>query len=171
MGQRFGRFSPLTITLLVVMIGFFQSFVLLHISIGIGCVLLDGHESRTQQTNRLRSLPYFIGYGALAILLHRLAFKFFLLIKDLEPAHLDQYMRNTLGMLRLKPLEYLFGHVTQIIRSYLHPSYSYGPGLWALPILILGSLLTYCLAKSSTKTCLHSSEEAWLCCCFFHRFC
>jgi hypothetical protein len=151
-GQRFGRFSPLTITLLVVMIGFFQSLVLLYISIGIGCVLLDGHESRTQQTNRLRSLPYFIGYGAFAILLHRLAFKFILLIKDLEPAHLDQYTRNTLGMLRFKPLEYLFGHVTQIARSYLHPSYSYGPELWALPILILGSLLTYCLAKSSSKT-------------------
>ncbi|MEA5414628.1 glucosyltransferase domain-containing protein [Synechococcus sp. BA-132 BA5] len=145
------RLSLITVALLVVMIGFFQSFVLLYLSIGVGCVLLDGDAAREETSLRLRALPYFVGYGVIATLLHRLLFKLSLLIQNLEPTHLDQYTRNTLGLLRFKPLDYLSGHAVQIIRSYAHPGYSYGPDLWALPILIAGSILTYGFATRRSQ--------------------
>jgi hypothetical protein len=149
---RFWRLSLVSITLLVVMIGFFQSFVLLYLSIGVGCVLLNGEvAAQTEAKTRLKTLPCFVGYGLIAILLHRLIFKLSLLIQGLEPTHLDQYTRNTLGQLRFKPLDYLMGHALQIIRSYAQPSYSYGPDLWALPILIAGSILTFWFATRRSK--------------------
>lgn len=143
--------SPLVIVLLLVMIGFYQSFLLLYVSIGIGCVLLNGQPCQQETRGRIKALPWFLGYGLIATLLHRLLSKALLEVQGLQPSHLDQYTRNTLGMLRFKPWDYLAGHGAQIARSYLHPSYSYGPGLWALPLLIAGSLLTYVLVKKRTE--------------------
>lgn len=137
------RFSLVTIGLLVVLTGFFQSFLLLYVSIGIGAVLVDGDASRAGASNRLSALPPAFGYAAIAILLHRLIVKLSLFIHGLEPAHLDQYTRNTLGMLRFRPLDYLLGHATQILRTYVHPGYSYGADLWALPLLVGGAILTW----------------------------
>ena len=148
---RFCRLSAITIALLVVMIGLFQSFVLLYLSIGAGCVLLDGDGAQAESRRRLKALPWFFGYGLIAILLHRLIVRLFLFVLALKPAHLDQYTHNTLGLLRFKPLDYLAGHALQIIRSYVHPNYSYGPDLWALPILIAGAILTYGFATRRSR--------------------
>jgi hypothetical protein len=143
--------SPLVIVLLLVLIGFFQSFLLLYLSIGIACILLNGQPFQQDSLSRIKALPWFFGYGLIAILLHRWLSKVLLEIQGLQPAHLDQYTRNTLGMLRFKPWDYLTGHGIQIARSYLQPSYSYGADLWALPLLIIGSLLTYVLVKKRTE--------------------
>ena len=141
------RLSLVAIALLVILTGFFQSFLLLYVSIAIGAVLLDGDATRAGASNRLSALPYVFGYGVIAILLHRLVVKLSLFIQDLEPAHIDQYTRNTLGMLRFRPLDYLLGHSSQILRTYVHPGYSYGADLWALPLLVAGAILTWWVTR------------------------
>lgn len=143
--------SPTVTGLLILAIGGFQSLVTLYLALAFGQLLfqkaseVSGEDLPSKPS--LPSLPQcliFIFANAIAsVLLHTIILKLFLQISHSKVHQLDVYFRSPYFMLRTQPIQYIFGNLEQLFRTYFTPGYFYGASLSAFTLLLLGAVFLY----------------------------
>ncbi|MFM7269570.1 MAG: glucosyltransferase domain-containing protein [Cyanobium sp.] len=164
-GYRFRIQSIAIILLLVLAIGGFQSLITLYLSIGLGSVLFNQYHTIRPQADSSTSrgmtqllLPWLI-YAALAIILHTLILKLYLLLSHSDVHQIDRYFRSPYFMLRTQAKSYILGNITQLLETYLRPGIFYGHRLWAFTALITGFPLVM-LANESMRRQRQSDKRS-----------
>jgi len=141
--SRAGR-SVLAVALLVVSMSTFQSQITLYLAIGVGVTLFSFPGSISSKlTARFSNLRTWFIHAIAALAAYTLTTKIFLLVTAQNIQHVNIYFRSPYFMLRTQPIKYITGNLEQLARTYFTPGYFYGNPLFALSLLLIGSILLY----------------------------
>ena len=151
------RLSVGSILLLVVAISGFQSLLTLYLALGAGSALFHASAGRQHWMGKkvvsLRStLLLWLVQAIAAAGVHTLLFRLLLKLHQVPLRHIDVYFRSPYFMLRTEPVNYIFGNLEQLIRTYFTPGYFYGHYLFAFPLVLIGSIrLVVWMRRGSRK--------------------
>jgi hypothetical protein len=136
--------SILAVALLVVSMSTFQSQITVYLAIGLGVTLFSfpAGNSRKLRAHFSNLRTWFI-HALASIAAYALTTKVVLLLTAQTIQHVNTYFRSPYFMLRTQPSKYILGNLEQIARTYLTPGYFYGNPLFALSLLLIGSVLLY----------------------------
>lgn len=157
-----GMHSILIVILLVLALSTFQSQITVYLAIGLGITLFSMTENQNEESkSKWLYLRDWAVHALVALGAYTITVKAFLAFTNQTIQHVNIYFRSPYFMLRTEPLNYIFGNIDQLVRTYLTPEMFYGHPLSGLPLIIGGSLTLYFFQSKQSRSRLQSAG-IWL---------